>query len=245
MLACFGICRCMYICSTTAFSPHNTRPTKIHLAIDLPAPAHAVSLAAHDRRFAPACLERALVDAITTLCSPQFAPSAARGCCTTAVSLQLFNETAQRERSTLGRSTVPPAPGLFTSKRCSLFLSLHSQNSSGIFFARPLSSSDFIEVTLGPQWVHLRPPTAPLHTRGPPPPTTVHRSTPSSPTQTHTLPPNPDPRACSKRGAQMSIPRCWRAKGRQQPWQDRKKRATTSETSTMRTTTASRRAHGT
>lgn len=159
---------------------------------------------------------------------------------------QLFNETAQkRERSTLGRSTVPSAPGLFTSKRCSLFLSLHSQNSSGLFFARSLSPSDFIEVTLGPQWAHLRPPTAPLHTRGPPPPTTVPRSTPSSPTQTHTLPPSLDPRVCSKREAQMSIPHCWRARGRQQPWQDRKKRATISETSTMRTTTASRRAHGT
>ena len=127
----------------------------------------------------------------------------------------------------------------------SFFPCIPRSSSSIVFFARPLPPSDPIQVTLGPQWAHPRPPTATPHTRGLPPPTTVPRSTPSSPIQTHTLPPNLHPRVCSKREARMSTPRCWPARGRQQPWHSKKPRATTSETSTMRTITASRRAHGT
>lgn len=195
------------------FSPHN-RPTILHPAIDLPAPEQHT---AHDRRFNASvplltpslrCARRNLLQASPVIVA------------LSRLSRRAVNETAQSGIESDRHWAALPCRLRLASSPPNVVLSFFPcipKISSGIFFARSLSPSDSLAVTLGPQWAHPRPPTATPRTRGPPRPTTVLRSTLSSPTRTLTLPPNPHPRVCSKKEAQMSTPRCWRARGRQQP----------------------------
>jgi hypothetical protein len=175
------------------FSPHNRILRSIFQ------PRSSTQRTTGETRFG------ALVDAITTLCSPQFAPSVARDCCTAV--LLLTRQRRERDRHwaalpcRLRLASSPPNVVLS-------FFPCIPRSSSSIFFARPLSLSDSISVTLGPQWAHPRPPTATPRTRGPRPPTTVLRLTLSSRTQMHILSPNLHRRVCSRREVQMSTPRC-------------------------------------
>jgi hypothetical protein len=236
-----GICRCMYghAWYCYCFSPHN-RSISVPRTITPQRPAHAFVW----QRTTGEISERALVAPSLADCSkrPQV-----RDSCVATTPAEQERDSASKERDRRPYRAVLRLRQASSPPNVPLFLSLRPPSST-IFFAstthRP--PSDFNSVRLGLPWAHLRPPTASPRTRGTRP-TIVPRSTPSSPTHTRTLPSRPLPRVCSRRGAQMSTPRCWPASKEKllRLLQARKTKATTSETSTMRITGASRRALGT
>lgn len=165
----------MHVYMQHHFSPHHlaqqTRPG-LQPAIDLAARPRAVRSARPEIHASVPWLTPSLRCARRNLL--QASP---RECCTTAVLPCCRRDSAERKivAGPLYRAACAWPLHLQTLFSLSFPAFPEVAAAAYFFFARPLPPSDPIQVTLGPQWAHLRPPTATLRTRGLPPPTTVPR----------------------------------------------------------------------